>query len=139
MTLVKHNYKIVNDLFDEFFKLPATWENERGWNVPPVNIYETNDSYHLELVAPGLKKEDFKINFEKDLLTISYEKKAEDNNKDYKTHRSEFNVAGFKRSFSVDDKINTEGIQAQYENGLLKLFLPKKQEVKSLPKEITIA
>ncbi len=102
MTLVKHNYKIVNDLFDEFFKLPATWENERGWNIPPVNIYETNDSYHLELVAPGLKKEDFKINFEKDLLTISYEKKAEDNNKDYKTHRSEFNVAGFKRSFSVD-------------------------------------
>lgn len=139
MTLVKHNYKTVNDLFDEFFKLPATWEKARGLNVPPVNIYETNDSYHLELVAPGLKKEDFKINLEKDLLTISYEKKAENDNKDYKTHRSEFNVAGFKRSFSVDDKINGEGIEAKYENGLLKLYLPKKEEVKSLPKEITIA
>jgi HSP20 family protein len=140
MTLVKHNYKTVNDLFDEFFGyLPVTRGRETAWNVPAVNIHETSDSYHLELIAPGLKKEDFKVNIEKGLLTISYEKKDESENKDYKTRRREFNVTSFKRSFSVDDKINAEGIQAKYENGILKLFLPKKEEVKSLPKEIAIA
>lgn len=139
MTLVKHNYKTVNDLFDDFFNhFPATVK-ETSWNVPAVNIYETNDSYHLELAAPGLNKEDFKIGLEKGLLTISYEKKTETENKDHKTHRREFKVTSFKRSFTADDKINTDGIEAKYENGLLKLYLPKKEEVKSSPKEIAIA
>jgi len=139
MTLVKHNYRNVNDLFDEFFtQFPAAWGKEKGWNIPPVNIHETNEAYHLELVAPGLVKEDFKINLEKGLLTISYEKKTETENKEYKTYRKEFNVTSFKRSFSVDDKINADGIQAKYDNGILKLLLPKKEEVKVVPKEITI-
>lgn len=139
MTLVKHNFKNVNDLFDEFFSnLPSAWGKETGWNVPPVNIHENNEAYHLELVAPGLNKEDFKVSLEKGMLTISYEKKLETEQKDYKTHRKEFSVTSFKRSFSVDDKINSEGIQAKYENGVLKLLLPKKEEVKVLPKEISI-
>ncbi|HXL56214.1 MAG TPA: Hsp20/alpha crystallin family protein, partial [Chitinophagaceae bacterium] len=112
---------------------------ETSLNVPAVNIYETNDSYHLELAAPGLKKEDFKVSLEKGLLIISYEKKTETENKDLKTHRREFKVTSFKRSFAVDDKINTDGIEAKYENGLLKLYLPKKEEVKSSPKQIEIA
>jgi HSP20 family protein len=86
-----------------------------------------------------LNKEDFKVSLEKGILTISFEKKTETNNKDYKTHRKEFAFTSFKRNFSVDDKINTEAIQAKYDNGILKLLLPKKEEVKSLPKEITIA
>ena len=139
MTLVKHNYKTANDLFDDFFKnFPATVK-ETSLNVPAVNIYETNDSYYLELAAPGLKKEDFKVSLEKGLLTISYEKKTETENKDHKTHRREFKVTSFKRSFTVDDKINTDGIEAKYENGLLRLYLPKKEEVKSSPKQIAIA
>ncbi|CAN5809753.1 Hsp20/alpha crystallin family protein [soil metagenome] len=137
MTLTKHNYRTVNDLFDEFFR-PNTWAKEGTLTTPPVNIHETNDSYHLELVAPGLNKEDFKVNLEKGLLTISYEKKAEAENKDYKTHRKEFTSTNFKRSFSVDDKINADSIQAKYDNGILKLFLPKKEEVKVQPKEIAI-
>ena len=92
----------------------------------------------MNLVAPGLKKEDFKVNLEKDLLTISYEKKTENENNDYKTHRREFNVTNFKRSFRVDDVVNSETIQAKYEDGILKLYLPKKEEVKALPKEINI-
>ena len=137
MTLVKHNFKTFNDLFDEFFtQVPVV--NGNGLTVPPVNVHETNDSYHLELAAPGLAKEDFKVNLEKGLLTISYEKKTEAENKDYKTHRREFKVAGFKRSFTVDEKINADGIQAKYENGILKLLLPKKEEVKVSPKQITI-
>ena len=90
------------------------------------------------MLAPGLKKEDFKVNLEKGLLTISYDKKADAENKSFKTLRREFGVAGFKRSFSVDDKINMDGIQAKYENGILSLLLPKKEDVKVSPKEITI-
>ncbi len=139
MTLVKHNYRNLNNLFDEFFgNLPAAWSKEPGWNVPAVNIHETNDAYLLELAAPGLNKEDFKINLEKGLLTISYEKKTEVENKEYKTHRKEFNVTSFKRSFTVDDIIDAEKIQAKYDNGVLQVFLPKKEEVKVLPKEISI-
>ena len=137
MTLAKHNYRTVNDLFDEFFR-PATWGKETTLAGPPVNIHETNDSYHLELSAPGLNKDEFKVNLEKGLLTIGYEKKTETENKDYKTHRKEFSVTSFKRSFSVDDKINADGIQAKYDNGVLKLLLPKKEEVKVQPKEIAI-
>jgi HSP20 family protein len=140
MTLVKHNYKPVDDLFDEFFHhFPVVRGRELDGNAPAVNIYETKDDYQLELVAPGLNKEDFKLNLEKGILTISFEKKAETDSKDYKTHRREFTFNSFKRSFSVDDKINSDAIQAKYDNGILKLTLPKKEEVKSLPKEIAIA
>ena len=138
-TLAKRNYRTLDNLFDEFSgNLPAAWGKENGLNVPPVNIHENNEGFHLELVAPGLKKEDFKVNLDKGLLTISYEKKAESESNNYKTHRREFNFTNFKRSFRVDDVINVEGIEAKYEDGVLKLYLPKKEEVKALPKEINI-
>ena len=139
MTLVKHNYRSANDLLNEFFNtLPSAVEKETGLNIPPVNIHESNDTFQLELLAPGLNKEDFKVNFEKGLLTISYEKKVETENKDYKTYRREFNFTSFKRSFSIADKINDDNIEAKYTNGILKLILPKKEEVKVTPKEISI-
>lgn len=141
MTLVKHGPKVYNTLFDELFNnFPATWgrDYQHGLVNPPVNIHETADAYHLELSAPGLNKEDFKINIDKDLLTISFEQKQEAENKDYKTLRREFNYRSFKRSFSLDEKVNADGIQARYENGVLKLLVPKKEEVKVAPKQITI-
>jgi HSP20 family protein len=139
-TLVKRNYRTIDNLFDDIFSnLPASWGKELGLNTPPVNIHENEEGFHLELVAPGLKKEDFKVNLDKGLLSISYEKKNETENKDdYKTHRREFNFTSFKRSFRVDDIINADAIQAKYEDGVLKLYLPKKEEVKALPKEISI-
>ena len=72
------------------------------------------------------------------MLTIGYEKKNETENSEYKTHRREFNFTSFKRSFRVDDVINIDDIHAKYEDGVLKLYLPKKEEVKALPKEINI-
>lgn len=139
MTLVRNNYRSLNNLFDELFnQLPAAANKEFGLHVPPVNIHETGDAFHVEVSAPGLNKEDFKVNLNKGLLTISYEKKAETEQKEYKTHRREFTVNSFKRSFTVEDKINEDGIQAKYENGVLKLLLPKKEEVKVAPKEIAI-
>lgn len=138
-TLVKRNYRTFDNLFDELFSnLPATVGKEFGWNNPPVNIHENKDGFHLELVAPGLKKEDFKVNIDNGLLTVGYEKKSETENNEYKTHRREFNFTSFKRSFRIDDIVNTESIQAKYEDGILKLYLPKKEEVKALPKEISI-
>lgn len=139
MTLVKHNFKNFDNIFDELLNnFPANWGRDMNFTIPPVNIHETNDAYHLELVAPGLKKEQFKINLEKGVLTISYEQPQEAENKEYKTHRREFRNNSFKRSFTVDEKVNADGIQAKYEDGILKLHLPKKDEVKVMPKEITV-
>jgi HSP20 family protein len=139
-TLVKRNYRTFDNLFDEFFNNPSVLGKENSWSVPAVNIHENKDGFHLELVAPGLKKEDFKVNLDKGLLTVSYEKKAEteNENSDYKTHRREFSITNFKRSFRVEDVVNSEAIQAKYEDGVLKLYLPKREEVKVLPKEINI-
>lgn len=141
MTLVKHNTAPFNSLFDELLNsFPATWGRDanQAYAIVPVNIHETNEGYHLELNAPGRNKEDFKVNIENGLLTISYEKKEMQEQKDYKTIRREFSFRSFKRSFSIDEKINADGIQARYENGVLKVYLPKKEEVKVTPKEISI-
>ena len=142
MTLVKHSSpRIINDLFDEVFnRFPSTWGSDSHPQkaFPAVNIIEATDAYHLELNAAGLNKEDFKINAENDLLTISYERKEEAEKKEGKTIRREFTHQSFKRSFGLDEKINVDGISAKYENGLLKLHLPKKEEVKVSPKEISI-
>jgi HSP20 family protein len=137
MTLVKHNYRNINNLFDELFNtLPANSSKEA--NSPAVNIYETQDAYKLELVAPGLQKEDFKVNVEKGLLSISFEKKGEKENKESKVLRREFSANSFKRVFSVDENIDVEKIEAKYNSGVLNLVLPKKEETKVLPKQISI-
>ncbi len=88
--------------------------------------------------AAGRNKEDFKLNIENGILTISYEKKAETEDKAFKTIRSEYSISSFKRSFSLDDKINADSIEAKYENGILKVYLPKKEEVKITPKNISV-
>ncbi len=106
--------------------------------MPQVNIKETKDSYILDLVAPGRNKEDFKINVEKNILTISYEKKDEQKIDTEKHIRREFNFASFKRTFTLDEKVAAENIEAKYENGVLKLTLPKKEEVKVETKEISV-
>ena len=140
MTFVKQPTQ-VNNLFEELFNnFPATWGKDFTNQVghPKVNIHETADGYHLELIAAGRNKEDFKVNVEKDLLTIAFEKKEVTENKDYKTIRKEFSLNSFKRSFSLDEKIKADAIQAKYENGILKLYLPKKEQVIQAPKEITI-
>jgi HSP20 family protein len=144
MTLVKFNNKPVKNFdsfFDDFFtnlpfNTPALAGNAS--KVPAVNIHETKDAYHLELNAPGRQKEDFTINVDKGLLTIGYEKKQETKSEDYKTVRREFSFETFKRTFSVDEKIDVDNIQAKYENGLLKLHLPKKEDHKQETKQITV-
>ena len=138
MTVLKNN---TISAFDELFNsFPSTWgkDAQTGYPTASANIHETDDAYHLEMNAPGREKSDFNISVENGLLTISYEKKEETASTSYKTIRKEFTYRNFKRSFSVDEKINTEAIEARYENGVLKLLLPKKDEVKSTPKHIAV-
>jgi HSP20 family protein len=141
MTLVKFNNhpvrKTIDTVFDELFNtIPTRWND--GFNGAPVNIHEAADGYHLEVSAPGLNKEDFKVSVDKGLLTISFEKKEEKQTEDYKTVRREFTQRSFKRSFTVDELVDVENIQAKYENGILKLYLPKKEQEKNNPKQVTI-
>jgi HSP20 family protein len=128
---------MLHELLNAF---PSSWGRDLPVNhsLPPVNIHETNEGFHLELNAPGRNKEDFKVKLEKELLTISYEQKENATDPKYKTIRREFQYKGFKRSFSLDDQIQVDGIQAKYENGILKLFLPRIEKVVNNPKEITI-
>lgn len=141
MTLIKNYPKSMHHLFDDLFmSFPEVWKNETSepYFMPQVNIHETTDGFHLELNVPGRKKEDFKINIENNILTIGFEKNDNLENKDYKTIRREFSYQSFKRSFTLDDKVNIENIQAKYDNGILKLFVPKKEQIKIVPKQITI-
>ena len=142
MTMVKmYNpvQKSINNLFDEFFnEMPSINKTVTKLFAPAVNIVETADAYHLELMAPGRNKEDFSIAVEKDVLTVGYEAKVETKQDDFKVVRKEFSFQSFKRSFTLDEKINAEGIQAKYENGLLKLLLPKKTEAAQPVKTIAV-
>lgn len=130
---------LVDDLFTE---LPVLFKNdfnnaERKGTIP-VNVKETEKSYQLEVVAPGFEKSDFKVNMEQDLLTISAEKKSEVKDENEKHIRREYSFRSFKRSFTLDEKIDATNIEASYVNGVLTLNLPKKVAVKASATEIII-
>lgn len=132
-----------NNLMGDFFSTaPSLFRDDlpsSGFKpFAPVNIKETERGYLLEVIAPGLEKDDFKINLEQNILTISAEKKAATENADGKEIRKEYRFQSFKRSFTVDENINAESISAKYVNGVLTLNLPKKEAVKEAPKQITI-
>lgn len=134
-TVIRRNN--FSDLFDELFSAIPNGTVKQN-TVPPVNITEDNEGYHIQLVAAGLQKEDFKINLEKGLLTISYEKKEEEKSQSTKNIRIEYNLTNFKRSFHIDENVDLEKIEAAYKEGILNIDLPKKQEVRVLPKSIEI-
>ena len=93
-----------------------------------VNIRENDEQYQLQLIAPGLKKEDFSIAVDKNTLTIAFEQKEETKEDSSKWHRQEFKMRSFKRSFALNEKIDSNNISASYENGILSLALPKKEK-----------
>ena len=145
MTLVKTNNPfarsfdgLMNELFNEF---PATLGKTVRQDVfafPPVNIVEKNDHYHLQVAAPGFDKGDFNVKLEGDTLTISAEKKEETKSETDKVVRKEFSSKSFKRTFTLDEKIEAANISAKYENGILHVGIPKKEAVKAVTKEISI-
>ena len=126
----------VDDLFPAFFKNDFN-NNERKVLIP-VNVKETEKTYQLEVVAPGFEKTDFIINLDQNLLTISAEKKDEVKNENEKQIRREYSFRSFKRSFTLDEKIDATNIEASYINGVLTLNLPKKETVKASATKIVI-
>ena len=144
MTVVKLNNRPANgfNLLDNFFnELPTFFKDDFGTKAQgfiPVNVKETKDAYQLEVVAPGFEKNDFNINLEKNILTVSAETKTETENKNEKQIRREYSYHSFKRSFTVDEKVDSEKIEAKYVNGVLTLNLPRKEEVKASAKEILV-
>lgn len=133
-------------LIDQFFQNNLSrffddriWGENRTGSVP-VNIRETDKSYELELVAPGLKKEDFKLQVNNDLLTISFEQqeeKAEGGEADGYMRR-EYRHQSFSRSFNLDDSIEADQISAQYRDGMLYVSLPKKEGAQRISRVVTV-
>jgi HSP20 family protein len=117
-------------VFDDFFKPWNEWFDNSGgllgraMTVPPVNITENKDDYLVSLAVPGMKRDDFKIDVDGNMLTISSEKEENKEEKDKKFTRREYSYSSFSRSFTLPDEVNKEKIEAKYEDGVLKSIAP---------------
>jgi HSP20 family protein len=141
MTLIRWQHRnplsdIVNNLFDndlgDFFG--------KRFSDPAANIIENNDAFQLEIAAPGMSKEHFKINLDNNILTISVEMDDQKREEGKNYTRKEFYYGSFSRSFTLPKTINLEAIRADYDNGILKIALPKKDDARiEMKREITIS
>jgi HSP20 family protein len=131
----------VDDLLNNTFRFfdDDAFRSDYAGSFPPVNIKETKEAYLLDMVVPGLEKNDFKINLEGKHLTISAEKKDVKQEQNEKHIRKEYGFRAFRRSFTVDDAVDTAKIDARYENGVLKVTLPKREEKIEQHKEISVS
>ena len=143
MSLIKRNEaNWLPSVFDDMFKTDwlggTTNVNSIGTSIPAVNIQETEDSFSVEVAAPGKTKEDFNIELDNDVLTISSEEKKEEETTDKKGRytRKEFSYSNFKRAFSLPETVDSEKISAVYNSGVLEITLPKKEEAKVQPKRM---
>jgi HSP20 family protein len=126
-----------NDIFESMFN--DSFLSERMISrVPAVNVWETEDKYLIEMAAPGLTKDDFKVKLDRNLLTVSVEQQMqhEENNKQY--NKREFSYNSFVRSFALPDSADDAGIEAKYENGILLISVAKKEEAKQIVRQIEI-
>ncbi|RYE35989.1 MAG: Hsp20/alpha crystallin family protein [Sphingobacteriaceae bacterium] len=145
MTLVKFNpvkkASTVNPWFTDVFESvfnDAHLTDRLPSRVPAINIAETDADFQIELAAPGLKKENFKINIEKTVLSISAERKNENAEESKKYSKREFSYASFTRSFNLPETIDHQKIDAAYTDGVLKLTIAKKEEAKVQAREIAV-
>ncbi len=134
--------KTLSTIFDDVFNksISEFTGNDMSMTIPSVNISEDSDNMVLEVAAPGMEKQDFNISIDKDQLIIEAKKESQsEESESGKWMRREFNYTSFKRSFYLGDIIDADKIDANYENGILKLVLPKKEEAKEkAPKMIEI-
>ena len=146
MTLIKRNINnlvpsLWNDLLEKEWPLMSGFPAVHGTNAP-VNVMENKDKFSLEILTPGFNKEDFKIDLDNNLLSVSVEKKDEvlDTLSDERYTRKEFSFQSFSRVFTLPESVDAEKLTAAYNNGVLRLDIPKREEAKSKPvKSIKIA
>jgi HSP20 family protein len=127
----------LNRLFDDdFFGFNGIASRESV----PVNIRETEKTFELEVIAPGLRKEDFQLHLAGDLLTISFQQqqRKEEEGKNHSWLRQEYKKTAFSRSFSLDDTVDTTKATARYQDGVLHLSLPKKETAQKLSRTIAV-
>ncbi len=139
---------LVSDFFDTGRMFPSVLDfdgdlldlNLSPLVVPDANIIENGKDYKIELAAPGLERKDFKVEVENNILTISAEKKEEKHEENNNYKRREFSYNSFKRTFTLPENSVSDKIDAKYENGILRLSLPKKEvTVSKAPKQIKVA
>lgn len=148
MTLIKRNPNVpaFANFFDDFFaKDLFNWNDKNfadfGHTLPSVNVKETDKNFDIELAVPGMKKDDFKVSLDRNILTISSEQKSETEEKDQngKYTRREFNYSSFSRSFTLPSQVvDSENIEANYSDGILKIMIPKKETEENAIKTIEI-
>jgi len=134
---IRNNFRTLSDIIDSFFNSPFLPEFNPGYR-PLMNVLETDSEYQLELSAPGFDKKDISLSIEDQVLVIKGQHK-EEKTENSVYHRREFSASEFSRFFELSDDIDTEKIKATHENGVLKIWLPKKPEaVKKASREIHI-
>jgi HSP20 family protein len=141
MTLIRwHRPSGLSDMFQNFFDADFNDFFSRRMSDPAANILENAENFQLELAAPGMNKDDFKISLENNTLTVSVEMEDEKREEGKNYTRKEFYYGSFSRSFTLPKIIDLDKIKADYENGVLKVVLPKKDEAKlEIKKEIKIS
>lgn len=126
-----------NDLFESYFN-DSLLSNRMISRVPGVNISETDNEFVVELAAPGLKKEDFKVNVDKNVLNVSSESKTEKADETKRYNRIEYSYSTFMRSFTLPESVDHSKIDAEYVDGVLRITIAKKEEAKLQSREISI-
>ena len=142
MDLITRDYiPNFSSLFNSFFDREVFLNNvEIGKQIPATNIYEKEDAFLIDIAAPGFEKKDFKIDLKDNTLTISSEKKEEQTEEKKKVTKQEFSYTSFKRSFTMPDSVDLLKVNANYDKGVLKIHLPKKDELKKIAaREIKIS
>ena len=135
MSLILRN-KIFPSLNDDFLSndfFPNFFDTSRNLSLPAVNVSEDRENFKIELAAPGLSKNDFKIEIKNNMLSISSEKEEKEEGDNGKYMRKEFNYCSFCRTFGLPQTADTEKISATYTDGILNVTIPKKEEAKEKP------
>lgn len=127
--------RVLGHMCDEFLNAAAFADTQVGWE-PRADVHETNDAYKVAFDLPGIEKEDVKVTFEENTLTVSGERKSETRSEDSNYHRVERVQGSFCRTLRLPKNVDAQKIAANYKNGVLEITLPKAEEVK--PKEIEI-
>lgn len=143
MALVKFrsHLPLFNTAFENFISrsLADFAQHELSFTQPAVNIIEQENSYQLEVAAPGFNKDDFSVSTSENVLRIQAKSSREQTEKQENYTRREFSYQSFERSFVLPEDVNPEAIQAKYENGILQIALPKKEQKQPEQKVIEIA
>ncbi len=137
--IIRNNGFYYPDLLDSLFGKNVLNGSGLNGNVPAVNIVEKKEGFRLEIAAPGLKKEDFNLNLERNQLTVSSKKVQSSESTEEKYSVKEFSFKSFQRTFTLPESIDAGKVSASYENGVLQIQLPKKEEALGLaPREIAV-